>query len=191
MHDADRVLEFWLDELEPKDWYVANDAVDARIREEFEPLWHRARRGELGLWLTDARGALAYVIVTDQMSRNMFRGDPRSFELDGLARAAAKLAITKRWDREIPTPQRQFIYMPLMHSENLVDQDRCVRLFCERMPDQTDNLLHARAHREVIREFGRFPFRNDALGRQTTEAEKGWLEQGGYGAVVERLKSAS
>ncbi len=190
MHDADRVLEFWLDELEPKDWYVANDAVDARIREEFEPLWHRARRGELGLWLTDARGALAYVIVTDQMSRNMFRGNPRSFELDGLARAAAKLAITKRWDREIPTPQRQFIYMPLMHSENLVDQDRCVRLFCERMPDQTDNLLHARAHREVIRSFARFPFRNVALGRRSRQDESDWMASGGYAQVLNRLKPA-
>jgi uncharacterized protein (DUF924 family) len=76
-----------------------------------------------------------------------------------------------------------------MHSENLVDQDRAVRLFCDRMPEAESNLLHARAHREVIREFGRFPFRNAALGRETSAAEAEWIEQGGYGAVLERLKS--
>ena len=189
--EAEKVLAFWLEEVEPRQWYVADEALDATIRDRFGKLWDRAEEGALGHWLTEPNGALAYIIVTDQFARNIWRDDARAFQLDEQARSVAKLAIDNGWDREIVPPGRQFFYLPLMHSENLVDQDRAVRLFHERMPEAKDNLLHARAHRKVIREFGRFPFRNAALGRETTDAEREWLDAGGYGAVIKRLKSES
>ena len=108
------------------------------------------------------------------------------------ALAAAKIAIKRGWDLKVDEPARQFFYLPLMHSENLCDQERCVRLMCERMPVHgPDNLLHARAHREVIRQFGRFPYRNDALGRKTTPAEQVFLDDGGYGAAYRAQQAAA
>jgi uncharacterized protein (DUF924 family) len=104
--------------------------------------------------------------------------------------AAAKSAIDKGWDMRVDEPARQFFYMPLMHSENLCDQERCVRLMCDRMPDQGQgNLLHARAHRDVIRQFGRFPYRNDALQRATSLHEHVYLEGGGYSSTFRDLQA--
>jgi uncharacterized protein (DUF924 family) len=185
----DEVLRFWIDETGPAGWYNGGEHIDAAIRNRFLDLWEAAMTGACGHWLVSARGALAYVILTDQFPRNMFRGTARAFASDPHARAAAKLAIDRGWDLEIPEPARQFCYLPLEHSENLVDQDRSVALFETRMPqDGADNLLHALAHREVIRRFGRFPTRNAALGRESTESELAYLAEGGYGALVQKLK---
>ena len=183
------ILAFWLDECTPKQWYATDDALDATIRARFQTTWQAALEGSFSLWLTYPNGALAYIILTDQLSRNMFRGDPRAFALDRAALAAAKSAIARGWDMRIDEPARQFFYMPLEHSENLCDQDRAVRLICDRISDPT-KLLHARAHRAVIRDFGRFPHRNDVLGRQTTAAEQAHLDAGGYGAVVRGMQQA-
>jgi uncharacterized protein (DUF924 family) len=188
MATPDEILAYWLDELEPKSWYVSDEAVDATIRERFLHTWERATEGALSLWLTYPSGTLAYIILTDQFPRNMFRGDARSFSTDPIARAAAKMAIDRGWDMKIDEPARQFFYLPLMHSENLTDQDRCVRLVKSRM-DSGSTLLHARAHREVIRRFGRFPYRNEALGRATVDAEQAFLDGGSYGGVVRELEA--
>jgi uncharacterized protein (DUF924 family) len=185
----DDVLSFWLDELSPQDWYVADDALDAKIRDRFLPAWEKAQEGAFSLWLTHASGALAYIILNDQMPRNMFRGQGQSFASDRLALAAAKAAISKGWDMKIDAPARQFFYMPLMHSECLTDQERNVCLFKERMSASEDNLRHAKAHRNVIREFGRFPYRNEALNRATNQAEQVFLSKGGYRFALERLAS--
>ena len=148
--------------------------------------------GSFGLWLTYPSGALAYIILSDQFPRNMFRGQAKAFASDKVARAAAKAAIGRDWDLKIDEPARQFFYLPLMHSENLSDQDRAVRLICTRMPETGQpNLVHARAHREVIRKHGRFPFRNEALGRKSTGAESTFLANGGYMAIVNELRSAT
>ena len=190
MSRPEDVLAFWLDELSPQDWYRGSDALDAQIREKFLATWESAASGGLGLWLTYPGGILAYIIVTDQFSRNMFRGDGRSFKLDRVAVAAAKVAISRGWDMRIDPPARQFFYMPLMHSENLCDQDRCVRLMKERMPQGGgSNLLHARVHREIIRRLGRFPYRNEALGRETNAAEKAFMEDGGYKTILAELET--
>lgn len=189
MVGPEEVLQFWLDEVGPKGWYDANDALDAEIRTRFEDTWQAACAGKFSLWLTFASGAMAYVILTDQFSRNMFRGTGKAFASDKMALAAAKSAIDKGWDMRIDEPARQFFYMPMMHSENLCDQDRCVRLMCERMPiTRENNLLHARAHREVIRKFGRFPFRNEVLNRAGTAVERDYVAQGGYGQTVRELQ---
>ena len=182
------ILAFWLDEVGPKGWYQSSDELDQEIRDRFEKTWCEAQDGACGLWLTYASGTLAYIILADQLSRNMFRGSGQAFAADRSARAAAKAAITKGWDMKIDEPSRMFFYMPLAHSENLCDQDRCVRLMKDRLPNNDSMLLHARAHREIIRKFGRFPFRNEALRRDTTDAEQQFLDSGGYGSIVRALK---
>jgi len=188
MVSPEEVLRFWLDEIGPKGWYQASDALDAQVRERFANAWENAHAGSYGLWLTYPNGTLAYIILTDQFPRNMFRGEGRAFATDRAGRTAAKVAINRGWDMRIDEPSRQFFYLPLMHSENLCDQERCVRLICERMPAHgPENLLHARAHREVIRRFGRFPHRNAALDRASTEAERSFEEAGGYGALVREV----
>ncbi|KNG95516.1 DUF924 family protein [Pseudaestuariivita atlantica] len=188
MAQPDEILGFWLDELSPEDWYTASDTLDETIRQRFLSTFEDTLAGRNGFWLTYPSGALAYIILTDQFSRNMFRDTARAFSADRWARAAAKSAIRHGWDLKIDPPARQFFYMPLMHSENLSDQDHCVRLVCERMDAEGSTLLHARAHREVIRRFGRFPFRNAALDRASTEAETAFMKEGGYGAIVRELE---
>ncbi|WP_147104182.1 DUF924 family protein [Tateyamaria sp. syn59] len=188
MMGPDDILSFWLDECSPEDWFRSDPDFDQTIRDRFGATWKAATEGKFALWLTYPSGALAYIILTDQFSRNMFRDDAAAFSTDKAALAAAKSAIAKGWDMRIDPPARQFFYMPLEHSENLCDQDRAVRLICERMEDETF-LLHARAHREVIRQFGRFPHRNAALGRATTGAERAHLDAGGYGEVVRGLQA--
>ncbi len=191
MAKPEEILAFWLDEVGPKGWYEVSEDLDADILERFLPDWTRARDGALSLWLTHPTGTLAYIILTDQFPRNMFRGSGAAFSTDAIARAAAKMAIDRNWDLRIDEPGRQFFYLPLMHSECLADQERCVRLMMTRMPQSgEDNLIHARAHREVIRRFGRFPYRNDALARDTQGAEAAFLAAGGYGAMVREIRAA-
>ena len=188
MTRPDDVLAFWLDEVDAEGWYKASDELDAEIRARFMEAWELARQGSYGLWLTYPSGTLAYIILLDQFPRNMFRGDRRSFATDAVALAAAKMAVGRDWDLTIDPPARQFFYLPLMHSENLSDQDRCVRLMKSRLGDQPENLLHAKVHREIIRRFGRFPYRNGPLGRPTTRPEAEFIESGGYGAVLRELQ---
>ena len=191
MSSPEAVLSFWLDEVGPGGWYNPTAALDAQIRDRFQLTWERAAEGTLAMWLTQPAAALAYCILMDQFPRNMFRGEARAFATDAPGLAAAKMAISRDWDTRIDEPARQFFYLPLMHAENLVEQDRCVRLILTRMPRTgAENLLHARAHREVIRRFGRFPHRNRVLGRESTEAEAAFLQEGGYGAVVREMKAA-
>ncbi|MGI1663174.1 DUF924 family protein [Palleronia sp. KMU-117] len=192
MANPDDILTYWLDKVGPEGWYKGGDALDAEIRETFLSDWTRARDGALSLWLTYPNGTLAYIILTDQFPRNMFRDRPEAFALDKAARSAAKTAIDKGWDLRIDEPARQFFYLPLMHSECLADQDRCVRLMMTRLPQSgASSLLHAKAHREVIRRFGRFPYRNAALSRDTQPAEAAFLSDGGYGATVRALQDAA
>ena len=191
MVDPEEILTFWLDEIGPSGWYEGGAELDQTIRDRFETVYNQACDGTLSQWLTSAQGTLAFIIVTDQLSRNMFRDTAKAFASDKIAKAAAKAAISRNWDMSIDGPARQFFYMPLMHSECLEDQDRCVRLFKTRMPEEeSGNLLHARAHREIIRRYGRFSTRNAALGRKSTDAEQAYLDGGGYGAIVRDLKAA-
>ncbi|SEL07866.1 Uncharacterized conserved protein, DUF924 family [Roseivivax marinus] len=183
------ILGYWIDEVGPEGWYRQDDAVDETIRTRFRDAWDEGMEGAYALWLTYPSGVLAYAILMDQFPRNMFRDDPRAYASDRVASAAAKQAIGRNWDLRIDEPARQFFYLPLMHAENLCDQDRCVRLICERMPETgADNLVHAKAHREVIRRFGRFPHRNGVLGRTSTADETAFMEEGGYGRVVREIK---
>lgn len=177
----DDINRFWLDEVGPKGWYEASDALDALIRERFMPVWVQSE--ELAAaWSGTAEGALAALILTDQFPRNMFRNDQRAFATDPLARRIADQAIAHGFDLATPEPARQFFYLPFEHSEDLADQDRALELFSEFMPGES--LVHAKAHRDTIVKFGRFPWRNNALGRTPTPAEEQVMQAGGYGAIV-------
>ena len=189
-HDPEDVLTFWLQECGPEDWYRGGEALDAAIRDRFLPAWEGARHGDLRHWRQEARGTLALLVLTDQFPRNMFRGEARAFATDPLAREVAKSAIGRGQDLRIEGEARQFFYLPLEHSESLTDQERAVRLIATRM-DAPETLLHARAHRDIIRQFGRFPFRNAALGRRTGPAEQAFLDDGGYGARVKAMRDAA
>ena len=188
---AGEIVTFWT-EVGPDGWYATDEALDQAIRARFLETWVNAARGDHRDWLSSPRGALGYLILTDQFPRNMFRDESRAFATDRLARTAAVIAVQREWDLMIAEPMRQFFYLPFMHAENNADQDRGVRLILARMPQTgASNLLHARAHRDVIRRFGRFPHRNAAMGRETTQAEAEFLEGGGYGSVVRRLSAAA
>ncbi|MEO9824003.1 MAG: DUF924 family protein [Paracoccaceae bacterium] len=190
MANPEEILAFWLDDVGPKGWYESSEELDETIRSRFLDDYNRMVSGSLSLWLTYATGTLAYIILADQFSRNMFRDTAQAFATDKIAKAAAKAAINKGWDKRIDGAARQFFYMPLVHSECLEDQDRAVRLFMTRMPETgAQNLLHAKAHREIIRMFGRFPTRNAALGRETPQAEQVFLDDGGYGAIVRSFEA--
>ncbi|NNE88564.1 MAG: DUF924 domain-containing protein [Silicimonas sp.] len=192
MANPDEILAFWLDEIGPKGWYAGGEDLDAKVRKRFLDDYNRMLDGSLSLWLTYANGTLAYIILADQFPRNMFRDTPQAFATDKIAKAAAKAAISKGWDLRIDGPARQFFYMPLVHSECLEDQDRAVRLIKTRMPETgAKNLISAKVHREIIRRFGRFPTRNEALSRDNSEAESAFLKDGGYGAVLRSFEDAA
>ncbi|MDN5788187.1 DUF924 family protein [Pseudorhodobacter sp.] len=187
MSDPVEVLDYWLGEVGPKGWYEQNDKVDAEIRDCFGDLWQSALDGGLEHWVDGASGTLAYLIVTDQFSRNMFRGDPRAFATDPQARAAARRALAANWDQDVPAPERQFFYMPFEHSEDPEDQALAVSCFDTRI-ESPENALHARAHQEIIKRFGRFPFRNAALDRISSSEEEEFMQKGGYSAIVRALR---
>lgn len=191
MTNPEEVLSFWIDETGPQGWYKASAALDDAIRKKFGLLWQQAGTAATTCWSSSPRGMLALLVLLDQFPRNMFRGSGKSFSTDADARAKAKKAIRLGWDLRIDGEARQFFYLPLMHSECLEDQERAVRLLQCRLPGSKDNLLHARAHREVIRRFGRFPHRNHDLGRRSTPAELAFLGEGGYSKVVDSLSEAA
>ena len=184
---AQGVLDFWLGELTPEDWFKVDEGLDARIRDRFRPLWEQGRTGGLREWTLSPMSCLALVVLLDQFPRNMFRGSALAFASDRRALAVAKGAVLAGHDRRIDPPGRGFLYMPFMHSELPVDQDRSVRLFLLGFGRDAEFLSHARAHREIIRRFGRFPYRNAALGRESTPEEVAFLEEGGYAAMLKEL----
>lgn len=189
MSDPVEVLDFWIEEIGPEGWFNGGDAVDLACRDRFLDLWQAARDGGLEHWVEGPSGTLAYLVLTDQFPRNMFRGQPEAFATDHRARAAARRAIAMGWDIDVPEPERTFFYLPFEHSENPADQDWSVELYAARMVEDAEFLLHARAHREIIKRFGRFPFRNAALGRSTTAEEQAFLDAGAYPALVNQVRA--
>ena len=179
-HDTagtDSVLRFWFDE-HPKDWFVKNPDFDAEIRQRFLPLYEGAAAGQLAPWMDAPRSCLALVIVLDQFPRNLFRGSGRAFATDAQARAAARVILARGWDKAMTQSEQLFAYLPFEHSESLEDQD----LSCELMKHfDAEQRQYAERHRDIIRRFGRFPHRNDSLGRQSTPAEIEFLKQPGSG----------
>jgi len=171
------VLAFWRDAGYDK-WFTRNDDFDREIRERFLATHEAAALGRLADWEASAEGALALMILLDQFPRNMFRGTARAFATDKLAREIATRALDKGFDRDTPATLRSFFYLPLEHSEELADQERSLALY--RALGDENNMKYADIHADIIRKFGRFPHRNEILGRQTTAEEQAFLDGGGF-----------
>lgn len=172
------ILDFWFEEAGPDKWYVKNPDFDREITDRFLGQYAQAAAGKLDAWMDTPEGALALVLLLDQFPRNMFRDTAKAFATDEKALTIAKASVARGDDAKIPVFRSRFFYLPYMHSEDLQDQEACVRLF-EAVSDRVDNLKWALAHRDVIEKFGRFPHRNAALGRTTTPEEQAWLDAGG------------
>ena len=166
-------IAFWFSEPVSKLWFNSTPAFDDELRDRFAALYEQAAQGQLDSWQSSAHGALALVILLDQIPLNIFRGQAQSFATEQQARAIAGRAIEQGFDRQLTDAQKSFMYMPFMHSENLQDQDRSVDLYTSAGLDA--NLRFARHHRELIRRFGRFPHRNAILGRASTPEEIEYL----------------
>jgi uncharacterized protein (DUF924 family) len=177
------VLDFWFGrEGEPgygefrEVWFRKDPEFDREVRDRFESVYEAAATGELDDWKEEARSCLALVILLDQFPRNMYRGDPKSYAADRKAQQTAEDAVDRAFDRELPPFQRMFLYMPLMHSEDLEHQRRSVELF-RGLGGEGDPSYYAVRHMEIIERFGRFPHRNEILGRRTTPEEAEFLTQ--------------
>jgi uncharacterized protein (DUF924 family) len=168
------LLDFWFAPDHEKLWFRATPDFDRQIRQRFESAWLAAQAGQLNDWEGTPQGALALVILLDQLPLNMFRGQPQGFATESMARIVARHAIERQFDERLPDKGKAFLYMPFMHSEDLVDQERSVALF--RTAGLSENLKFAFHHRDIIRRFGRFPHRNAILGRSSSAEEKAWLE---------------
>ena len=176
---ADDVLSFWFGELAEIDWFVRDDAVDARIRKRFLSL-HGKIVADGGVPLTSTpRALLASLIVLDQFSRNLYRDDPRAFAADAGARRLARSIVEQGFDRAMTNQQRLFVYLPFEHSENADDQCLSVRLVDELGNESWTR--YALAHQAAIDRFGRFPFRNAALGRTSSADELAYMSEGTKG----------
>lgn len=169
----DDVLHFWFEELRTDDWFVKDEEIDRRIRERFIDLHAKLQQGSINIPPT-AHAHLAAVIVLDQFSRNIFRNSPAAFACDTQALGIAQQAIERAYDRELSTAERQFLYMPFMHSEDRAVQARSVELFTA----LGDPVAHkfAEEHRDIIDRFGRFPHRNSILQRISTPDELEFLK---------------
>lgn len=177
---VDELLGFWFGELTPEDWYAVKPETDAAIRERFMQLYREMRVAAPEEAYADPQAALAAIILFDQLPRNMFRGQPEAFGSDDLAAALARNALDRGFDQDLEPAHKQFLYMPLMHSEVLADQERCVSLF--KALGNEESLKYAIEHRDIIARFGRFPHRNRVLGRESTPDEIAFLQtHPGYG----------
>ncbi len=168
-----QLIEFWFSEEASKHWFNSTRAFDQTLIDTYEGTWVEAKRGKLGHWQQTAAGSLALVIVLDQFPLNMFRGQAKSFSTEAQSRKVARAAIEEGFDRELPSNQISFLYMPFMHSEDLDDQALGVKLFNK--PGLESNYRFTRHHYGIIERFGRFPHRNIILGRESTDAEIEYL----------------
>lgn len=194
--DIDAILSYWFGDLDElgmasaryrSRWFKKDPSFDAELTERFSGLYPRLEERRLDSWLGEARSLMAYVLLADQFSRNIFRNRAQMYAQDALAVSATKLALSKHWDETMPNAHRVFLYMPLMHSEILEDQQACVELF-ERMHEQlpepikapvASNIKFAQMHRDIVERFGRFPHRNEVLGRESTAEELAFLQTPG------------
>ncbi|TXC73665.1 DUF924 domain-containing protein [Sphingorhabdus soli] len=172
------LLTYWFDELDRQYWFAGNDGVDAEIGARFGGLWEAQRSHPVVDFLNDPETARAAVLLFDQVPRNMFRDDPRAFATDPLARAIATAAVEAGWEQGLSLYERQFLYMPLMHSEDIGDQQRSLALFSGLGDPQITD--YARKHYETIERFGRFPHRNAVLGRDSTPEEIAAIAAGAH-----------
>jgi len=191
-HEPLDVIAYWLGDTESdpaaaharnRFWYRATIQIDCAIKDRFEDVHASIRNGRLLHWGEGAEGALAVVIVLDQFSRNMYRGQREAFGQDSLARAITVRALDREFDDQLSVPGKVFLCHPFTHSESPIDQDRAVNtyeLMVDRVSDDWKPFVqsfvnHAKGHRDLIQRFGRFPHRNAAMLRQSTTEEESYL----------------
>ena len=170
------IIDFWFDENTKPLWFNSSPVFDAELKEKFEETYIAACDGKLSSWENNAEGLLALVILFDQFSLNMYRGDEKSFATEKRSREISLKAIEKGLDKTLTNEQKAFMYMPFMHSETLTDQDKAITLFEE--AGLKENAKYAHHHRDIVQRFGRFPHRNSILNRENTDAEKNYLMSG-------------
>lgn len=170
---AKSILDFWYSEKVKSKWFNSSIEFDKEIKTQYEGVWQNALRGEYISWSESAEGCLALAIIFDQFPLNMFRGDVKSFSSEAIAIKTAKKAIELEFDQKIDKDKVSFLYMPLMHSENINDQNISVKLF--EKANLIENLRFAKHHQSIIEEFGRFPHRNEILRRKSTQDEINYL----------------
>jgi uncharacterized protein (DUF924 family) len=200
MHDWQPLIDFWFGELDNglasaatrKRWFAPDSNFDRLCKDEFGHLLELADTSALDHWHHSAQGQLAYILLTDQLPRNIFRGTAQAFRWDPLALEIARKGLQADADRQLALDERSFFYMPFEHSETLLDQHLAVGLFTylrdtspKQSRDVTGNTLRfAQQHRDIILKFGRFPHRNEALGRQSSQAERDFIAAGdGFGQI--------
>lgn len=184
------ILDFWFGRTDSaiygksrREWFIKNTDFDYACRSSFLTLYQQAALGEVDSWKESPLGCLALIILLDQFPRNMFRDLPQAFATDGQALAYAKYAVKREYDRQLLPVQRWFVYLPFEHSESLEDQYRCIKLMSVLKDDPetiaAKTLEYSYRHLEVIQRFGRFPHRNNILGRPNTPEETEFLKQPG------------
>ena len=174
---AREIVAFWQDagrEL----WFSKSDEFDEKVQQRYGDLPEKAMADAFASWRNDPTSALALILLLDQFPRNIYRASPNAFAYDNKAMSEAAIAIESHHDQAFALPLKRFFYIPFMHSENLDDQQRCLDL-CQRVNDE-EGVKFAQLHYDIIERFGRFPHRNQVLGRQTTDAERRFLEEGGF-----------
>lgn len=187
MSDPRAVIEFWFSAQVQPLWFKKDGVLDTEIRARFGHAVHEAQMDGLAHWTGNATGCLALLILLDQMARNVHRGAAKAFLGDPRARIVADTAIARDFDKGLPFYQRRFFYLPFEHAEDMANQDRSIQLFTQQLEAATpeerasaeEQLDYAHRHREIIKRFGRYPHRNDALGRPSTEAEIAFLKEPG------------
>ena len=184
----DEIIQFWFGDLQSGDadkairqrWFKKDAAFDQHIQKRFAAEMQAAADGHLDQWQSQASGSLALLILLDQFPRNVYRNSPQGWSNDPKAQQVSLAALEIQQDRDLLPVQRAFMYMPLMHAENLALQKRCVELFSDLVATEGDgfqnNLDFARSHAEIIERFGRFPHRNAVLGRENTAEETEFLK---------------
>ena len=172
------IIDFWFSEEVKLRWFNSTPQFDDQLRQRYEKTWGLARCGTYDHWEQEADGAVALVIILDQFPLNMFRQDARQYSTEAHARRIAAGAIEQGLDQSMPDSHKAFLYLPFMHSESIEDQQRSVELY--ENAGLSDNLKYARHHCDIVQRFGRFPHRNEALGRDSTPEEIEYLKQANW-----------
>ncbi len=174
MSQITEIIEFWFAPGMAEKWFEQDPALDREVRERLGGLYQKAAAGEFQDWRQTPEGCVALLVLLDQVPRNVFRGDPRTYATDEMARAVTQHALDQGYDAELTHNQRGMLYLPLLHSESLEDKERAVEL-TRPLTENPDFHKWAVHHRDIIVRFGRFPHRNEILGRENTPEEKAFL----------------
>ena len=177
MAEIEEILNFWFIECKPEQWFKKNEDFDRMIEKRFSGTIEDALEGKLDSWEETETGCLALIILLDQFTRNVFRDTPRAFAGDERALALSQLCFNNDYLTNLDIHRRQFMLMPMMHSENLAVQDTALPLFKKYASEK--DYEYAEKHRDIIARFGRFPHRNVILGRKSSNEELEFLKQPG------------